>query len=698
MKTRLYPRLIPALIGAALTTMSVCADIVYVTSNTSNCTFAVCGNAVNPDFNINGTPVFNDIALSSYTSALASTPDKPLNAGGARFFSNSFSNTTPELGVTVAPTLGVTGGVYKVYHVFSSTANNVSTDIIVGVTNTDGCTLSFDESDKFRRSFGQPAPQQWQLLGLLTNNADTATPSITFYYKSGVVSAGAQARLLMDTFRFTLYEPCTDVPTVGVTGPLATNLSTVVVTGVTNATEITVYQNSGSGMVEIGSKTSDITEGNNTVTVSGLVRGAQVAAIQTVGGQEGCVPTSGILVGGGANPSVRVALTIRDTTNTTATIGQPAAITGQVNLHFLGATTVSGGAPVDAAVIYPSNDWQTVTFSTGRQFVGNASNAVGVVAGPGVYNPNDSVVIRVYAFRTVPETGTLIYSRVEAQSAAVTSNNGFAVNWSWTAVPAAEGYRILRNINSFGYVEYIDVLGMTSLTDDNFIWQAGDTVTPKFSQLGASIQWNPAVGNPNSIAGTWGALESINFAIDNLEDTGPFDLYVDNLQNGSTVFQTFEETAAGTSDYGFRSPSLSGTTSANLLTAPNLSQVTDLTADTGGQSLRVRFQWNGLTATKWLRLTTSGAAPASNPYLNLDEPISFRLLLLPVGATPPQPPQPLALTISQFGAHTVLDWPGTHTLQAASAVTGTYTNVPGVTSGPYTNTFTEPQKFFRLVK
>jgi hypothetical protein len=70
------------------------------------------------------------------------------------------------------------------------------------------------------------------------------------------------------------------------------------------------------------------------------------------------------------------------------------------------------------------------------------------------------------------------------------------------------------------------------------------------------------------------------------------------------------------------------------------------------------------------------------------------LLLLPVGATPPQP---LALTISQFGTDTVLDWPGTHTLQAASAITGTFTNVPGVTAGPYTNTFTEPQKFFRLV-
>ena len=699
MKTRLHVRLIPLVLGATITALSVSAvEVVYITSNTSNCTaIAVCQNGANPDVNVNGELVFQEIG-GAYTSALASTPDKPLNAGGARYYSTTFTNAAATLdGITLRPTLGATGGVYKVYHVFSSAANNVNLDGILGVTNNAGCTLSFTETDRFQRSFGQPAPQQWQFLGFLTNNADTSTPTITFYYKSGLVNATGGNRLIVDTFRFTYYDLCTDVATVGVTGPLATNLATVVVTGVTNATEITVYQASGSGMVEIGSKTSDITEGNNTVTVSGLVRGAQVAATQTVGGQEGCVPTSGILVGGGANPSLRVALTVRETTNTTATIGEPAAIAGQANLHFLGATTVSGGAPVDAAIIYPSNVWQTVTFSTGRQFVGNASNVFSRVVQPGVYNPNDSVTIRVYAYRTVPENGALIYSRVEAESAAVTSNNVFGVSWTWNAVPGADGYRVLRNVNSGGYLEFVDVVGANSLPDENFIWQAGAVITPNFTQLGSSIQWNPTTGNPNNIAGIWGALESINFVIDSLEDTGPFDLYVDNLQNGSTVFQTFEETAAGTSDYGFRSPSLSGTTSANLLTAPNLSQVSDLTADTGSQSLRVRFQWNGVTASKWLRLTTSGAAPASNPYLNLDEPISFRLLLLPVGATPPQPPQPLTLTISQFGTDTVLNWPGVHTLQAASAVTGTYTNVPGVTTGPYTNTYTEPQKFFRLV-
>lgn len=697
MKARLCNRIVPLLIGAAVAALPVSAvEVVYVTSNTSNCTAtAVCGNGANQDLNVNGVRVFNDNGLSSYTSALASTPDKPLNAGGARFFSNSFSNTTPDLGLTISPTLGVTGGVYKIHHVFSSAANNVSTNIILGVTNNDGCTLSFDQTDKFQRSFGQPAPQQWQFLGFLTNNADTATPTITFYFKDGIVSAGSQSRLLADTFRFTFYDPCTDVPTVGVTGPLATNLASVVVTGVSNAaTKVTVYQDSGSGMVEVGSLSSGIVGGNNNVPVSGLIKGAQVAATQTLNGQEGCVPASGVLVGGGANPTIRIALTIRETTNTTATIGAPGNTSG-ANLHFLGATTVSGGAPVDAPAFTPNGQWQTVTFSLNRALIGDAANAAGAIAETGVYNPNDSVAIRVYAYRTVPETSVQIFSRVEAQSAAVTSNNVFGVNWTWTAVANAEGYRLLRDLNGAGYVEYVDVPGTNFYADTVFAWVAGDVVTPKASQLGSSIQWNPSVGNQNNIAGKWGTLESINFAIDDLTDTGPFDIYVDNLQNGTTVFQTFEEAVSGRNDYGFRAPGFSGTTSANLLPAPNLAQVSNGAADAGTKSIRIRFQWNGTTATKWLRLTTSGAAPASNPFLDLDESISFRMLLLPVGATPVAPPAP-SLSITRLGPDTVLDWTGAHNLQAASEVTGTYTNVPNVTLAPYTNNFTEGQKFFRL--
>jgi hypothetical protein len=674
------------------------ADVVYVTSNTSNCSSTtVCGNGPNQDVNVNGIKVFNDNALSSFTSAVASTPDKPLNAGGARFFSNSFSNTTPDLGMTISPTLGVTGGVYKVFHVYSSAAGNVSTNIILGVTNNDGCTLSFSQTDKFQSRFGQPAPQQWQLLGLLTNNPNTSTPTITFYFRDGIVNAGAQQRVLADTFRFTFYEPCTDIPVVGVTGPLASSLTNVIVTGVSNAaTKITVYQNSGSGMVAIGSTTNGIVGGNNSVRVSGLVKGAQVAATQTLSGQEGCIPPAGTLVGGGANPSLRVALTLRETSTTNATVGAPGS-TASANLHFVGASTVTGGAPVDAPVFYPSNGWRTVTFSLGREYVGNSTNATGTVRAAAGYAANDSVVIQVYAYRTVPTNSVLIYSRAGAQSPAASSNNVFAVDWRWDAVPGAEGYRLLRNVNSGGFNDATDVVGTNIFSDSNNAWLFPTTVTPTNTQTGPSIQWNPTVGSLNNLPGQWGTLESINFVIDDLTDVGPFDLYIDNIKNGTTVFQTFEGAVAGTADYGFRTPTFSGTTSGNILTGPNQAVVSNGAADTGTKSLRVQFQWNGVTVSKWLRLTTSGAAPASNPYVNLDDPISFRLLLQPVGSIPVAPPRP-SLSISLSGSNAVLNWTDAHNLQAATNVSGTYSNIPGVILGPYTDTNTPAtgQRFFRL--
>lgn len=676
------------------------ADVVYITSNTSNCTAtAVCGSGANPDLNINGGNVFSEIG-GAFTAALANVPDKPLNAGGARYYSATFTNAAATLtGITLSPTLGVTGGVYKVYHVFSSTANNVNLDGILGVTNDAGCTLSFTETDKFRRSYGQPAPQQWQLLGFLTNNADTSTPMITFYYKSGVVTATGGNRLVVDTFRFTLYEPCTDIPAVGITGPLATNLNTVVVTGVTNiATKITVYQDSGAGMVQIGELNVGIVTGANNVPVTGLVKGAQVAATQTIGGQEGCVPTAGTLVGS-VNPPIRIALTIREMTNTTATIGAAGAITGQTNLHFLGASTVIGGAPTDAQMIYPSNGWQTVTFDRGTIRLAGPVAASGIAAlpeGAGNYAANDTVAIRVYAYRTVPENSVMIFSSTPAQSSVVTSNDAFIVNWTWDAVPGAEGYRLLRDYNADNYANNsTDVTTGTSFSDANNAWGGLTPVTPSLTQTNATIQWSPSVGNPNALPGQWGALESINFAIGDTTDTGPFDLYIDNLKNGSTVWQTFENSVGSAQGVSFQAPSFSGTTSANILTAPNRSIVSVRAADTGTKALRVRYQWNGTNSTKWLRLTTSGALPASNPYVDLDQPISFRLLLLPAGATPLQPPPPTLSIDNNAAGQSVLSWTGGHYLRAASDVSGTYTNT-GITLGPWTNTYTEPAKFFRL--
>lgn len=509
--------------------------------------------------------------------------------------------------------------------------------------------------------------------------------------------------------------PCVFTSDALAIGPISTNSDQVTIAGVSAAaTEIKVYQNTGpsESMVIIGTKTNGITAGNNAVTVSGLAFGARVVATQTIAGQESCVPqaTSGILVGGGANPSIRAALSIRETPST-GPVGSP-GISTNGNLYFLNATATSGGAPIDAGIIYPSNGWQTVTFLRGtNEVVGDSANAVGVsTASPG-YAANDSVSVQVYAYRNLPN-GTRIYSINPSTTTEVTSNDVFTVNWTWNAVPNADGYRVLRSLNFVGYLESVDVAG-TSYSDANVGWTTEATITPNTSQPGRSVKWNTQAGDPfpngttNQIPGQWAILEALSFAINNLDDTGPFDLYIDNFKNGTNVFQTFEEAPAKTTDYAFRSPTFSSSTSGSILSSPDVGQVSNAVADEGTKSFNVRFQWNGTNITKWLRLTTSGV---NNPQVNLDEPISFRLLFQPVNATLPTASGAPSLTLTPTNNLKVLSWTGGHRLQTSVNVTGTYTNVPqtlsanvwtNVTRGaflsPWTNNYTEPTRFFRLV-
>jgi len=704
-------RPILSLFLVALSGVVAQGDTVYVTSLISNCvSTAICGNGQNFEFNPQtGGYIYNDNSLGSFTSAVANNTEKPPTVG-ARFFSNSFSNSTPDAGITINPVLGVPGGVYRLYHVYSSAAGNVSTNIIVGATNVANCDLSFTSSDKFQRSFGTAVGgvNPFQFIGWVTNSPGTNSPIITFYYQNGIVNAGASQRLLVDTFRFDLEDPCLDIPKVNVVGPLAANLGSVVVSGVSaSATAVTVYQDSGSDYVQIGTLTSGVVAGNNPVPVTGLVKGALVAATQTVGAQAACPPSANVLignsvrVGGGANPRLRVVLSVRETTST-----GPVGISGSTagigaNIHFLGASTRISGAPGNGPVLTPANGWQTLTFDRGTAIVGNPSNTVSVVAdGPG-YAANDSVAIRVYAYRTVVESGVLIFSRVPAQSTAVTSNDVFSVNWSWDAVPGADGYRLLRSYNSDNYTNSSVDVPVNNYSDVN-AWGGITAVTPTQSQTNISVKWNAAAGSSAAgaqydLQGQWGTLDAIAFAIDDVTDTGPYDIYLDNLQNGSTVFQTFETAVGNAAGYGFQQPSFSGTTSGNILGAPNSARVSVRAADTGSKSLHVKFQWNGTNDSKWVRFTTSGAAPQQNPQINLDNPTSIRFLMLPVGGTLPAQPAAPTLSISNnVSGQRVLTWSGTHNLQAASVVTGGYTNVSGATNSPWINTLTDSEKFFRL--
>ncbi|HEX4121578.1 MAG TPA: glycoside hydrolase family 16 protein, partial [Verrucomicrobiae bacterium] len=59
-------------------------------------------------------------------------------------------------------------------------------------------------------------------------------------------------------------------------------------------------------------------------------------------------------------------------------------------------------------------------------------------------------------------------------------------------------------------------------------------------------------------------------------------------------------------------------------------------------------------------------------------------------------PSPGSMTVSQTGGTAFFNWSGNFYLQTAKSVNGPYTNVPGVVSGPFTNYFTDSQRYFRL--
>jgi PA14 domain/Bacterial Ig domain len=494
------------------------ADIVYVTAMSSNCvSTTTCGALANADKNALGNPVYLDEGgWGAYTSAKAGNSDK-VTVPGARYHSNGFSNSTPDLGIMLSPGLGIPGGVYRVYHVFSSTAGNVSTNLILGVTNVEGCTLSWTITDKFQRQYGQPSPQSWQLLGFLTNNPGSAYPRIRLYFVDGVVNAGAQQRLLIEQFKFEYNQKCTDVLPVGVTGPLAANLATVAVTGVSaTATNLTIYQDAGTGFTNIGSLAVSSPGATVAVPVSGkLIKGARVGATQTIGGQEGCTPPAAVQpVGGGANPRIRVAASIRQPKNVTGPIGVNGG--GPVaDIYWIHAT---GSAVAGGLVLQPSTNWQTA-----------------------VFYPTDS--------------------------------------------------KYLWNDNATGF-----------------------TFPDPYQ---------------------FGIFEGLAFGIDDLTDTGPMTIYIDNLRNGSTMIQDFENETNGT-QVQFYQPSLSGSTSGNILTAPNVSAVSGNNAAFGTNSTQIAWQWNGLIPANWLRINSGsagGAVSTPNPDVDLTQPILVDILVLPPSQT-----------------------------------------------------------------
>ena len=384
----------------------------------------------------------------------------------------------------------------------------------------------------------------------------------------------------IDCFRFVLVQQCLAVAQPTVTGPLATNTAVVTVGGVlSGATNVAIWQDSGSGMVKISSIATNNPPATVKVPTSGLVAGAKVAASQTVNGIESCTPTAGTLVGIGPNSALRIALSIRGNPDLAGPVWTTGGGTNS-NVYFLGASAIlTGSGPDDAMVVYPSNTWQTITLQRG----------------PDPLNPINPTVL----------------------------------------------------------------------------WNNGSSATA-------------------DLEGDYGALDGIAFACNG--DPGYFDLYIDDIANGTNgVLENFEGDTPG-STFGFSQPSFSGTTSGFLLTAPNVSVIANDVAYSGTNSTHVQWQFTSAATNQWLRLVHSGNSGLANPQVSLNEPISFKLLFTPPG----QPARPGKISISRASNNVVLSWVGSFPLQSATSLTAsTWTDV-GVDTGPYTSAIGSSARYFRL--
>lgn len=360
------------------------------------------------------------------------------------------------------------------------------------------------------------------MVGTFRATAANVTLKATFDDKS--TPTNSLVRWNVGAYRITPIGDCrAKVPPLSsIDGPLIAGQTNVGVLGVTNgATIVYVYANG----IPVGTNSSfnlgtNLT-GKVTVKTSALNKGDVIQATQVYNPGAGCsavegnLTSGGPLVGGGANPTIRMCFEIGKNTGLTGPVGANAGGVGSP-VYWMGAYTraqaTTGASFLGGATLSPGAGWQTVTFDNGN--------------GP-TYDYNDN------------------------------------------------------------------------------------TVGP--------------------IAGSFAVLSGVAFAMEDDTDSGPFQIYIDNIQNGSNVLFNAETNTTGSTPF-FNTPTGSGSfggysTAVNLLPTPNLAVVVNTNSDTGTKSALISFQFaHNVLNTTWAHLSTK-----TFPEIDLSQPISMRVLVLPVG-------------------------------------------------------------------
>jgi hypothetical protein len=338
----------------------------------------------------------------------------------------------------------------------------------------------------------------------------------------------------------------------------------------------------------------------------------------------------------------------------------------------------------------------------------------GIVAGVNVV-PTGALVKG--SLVTVNQTGTNgIQSCINSMGAMVGGgpNPRIRVSLSLETDPALAGPIGAAGTSLSGNYFFLDATGNAGISGFGTAPAGGQVITPStnwqtltFNPGDSGYYWAGASSTTTTIQGTFAQLDAIALCIDDLTDTGPFQIYIDDLENGTNVIQNFESVPAGTVGAQFAVPSTSGTTSVDLLAqapgtiSPNVSVVKSVLSPTGTNSLLVSWQFDSLAPGNWVRLSAASTAGGTTaaPQLDLSQPISINVLLEPVGqsAQVPPPPNPPTILTSVTNKTLTLNWTGTFYLQVTTNLSPASWSDVGVSNAPYSTMMTNPAPlFYRL--
>jgi len=166
-------------------------------------------------------------------------------------------------------------------------------------------------------------------------------------------------------------------------------------------------------------------------------------------------------------------------------------------------------------------------------------------------------------------------------------------------------------------------------------------------------------------------LESLAIGIDgNDPDSGPYEIYVDKIMNGTNVLADFEGYNNGTANVNFQAANATATPPAGYFLAQPMSTTTSTNAAFHGtNSCRIEFQFVDNSPIRWARILMS-QAPLIYPQVDTHQPVTMSVLVLPPHV---DFPHKFTGTMSGVNGYTPAYTTGTNTLAVTVTGPGPYT-------------------------